>query len=205
MLRLTVILVFSFAALARAEPAPSADLHLREATEQLQALRLQSRDERRTMGLWLFGWGAANAVVGGAVAGVGHDRETWLAVGITAASFGVINALLSPSLLDLSGARRRQIDADRPSSAADFARIREAELVAQLQSGQTFAFNFGLDVAYISAGVLLYIIGRVRSPATGWEEASGLTIAGEGLFLLGFDLIEWLNTSRRAAAFRALH
>jgi hypothetical protein len=200
MLRLTGCLILGFAAVARAEP--SADLHLRAPTEALQELRMSSRAERRTMGLVLFGWGTANAVAGGVIAAVGHEHESWLAAGVTAASFGVINALLTPSLLDLSGARRRQILADRPSSAHDFARVREAELVSELKSGQTFAFNFGLDVAYISAGVLLYIIGRVRSPATGWEEASGLTIAG--LFLLGFDLLEWLNTSRRATALRAL-
>jgi hypothetical protein len=173
-------------------------------TDKLQELRWLSRNERRTTGFWLLGWGLANTGAGALIAAFGRNHETWLAAGLTAAAFGVINALLSPSLLDLSGARRSQIMQNRPGSPDDYARVREQELVAQLQSGQTFAFNFGLDVAYISAGVLLYVIGRVRSRATGWEEASGLTIAGEGLFLLGFDLIEWFSTGRRAAAFRAL-
>ena len=197
---LTLCLVLSGSAVARAEAAPLEALRF----DNLQDLRLQSREQRRSTGLWLFGWGAANAGAGALVAAIGHDREPWLAAGLTAASFGVINALLSPSLLDLSGARLHRIQATRPKAAADYRRVREEELVAQLKSGQTFAFNFGLDVAYITAGVLLYVVGRARTPETGWEEGCGLTIAGEGLFLLGFDLLEWWSTGRRAERFRAL-
>ena len=83
-------------------------------------------------------------------------------------------------------------------------RLREAELVEELQRGQTFAVNFGLDVAYITAGALLFIIGRVDGSRSRWPEAAGITLAGQGAFLLGFDLWQWHGANRRAAAARAL-
>jgi hypothetical protein len=172
--------------------------------EPLFNLRMQSRAERRSSGFWLLSWGIANVIGGALVAGIGHEHRASLAGGITIASFGAINALLSPGLLDLSGARSRTIEAERSVSERDVARLREDEIVSELNSAQVFAVNFGLDVLYIAAGALLYVIGRVRSRERGWEEGAGVAFAGEGLFLLGFDLFNWMESTRRAAGYRAL-
>jgi hypothetical protein len=172
--------------------------------ERLQQLRLAARAERRSAGFWLLGWGLANVIGGALMAGIGHEHQVWLAAGITTASFGAVNALLAPGLLDLSGARLRQIEAERATSAAELARVREADLVAELKSGQLFALNLGLDVFYIAAGLLLYTIGRVRADERGWEQGAGIAIAAQGVVLLGFDFVAWMATNRRAAALRAL-
>jgi hypothetical protein len=213
MLRMTALLLLLSATSVRAQALqpsavalpPSDAQHAFDAKlERLQQLRLAARDERRSAGFWLFGWGLANVVGGALMAGIGHDHQVWLAAGITTASFGAVNALLAPGLLDLSGARLRQIEAERATSPAELARVREADLVAELKSGQLFALNLGLDVFYIAAGLLLYTIGRVRADERGWEQGAGLAIAAQGVVLLGFDFVEWMATNRRAAALRAL-
>jgi hypothetical protein len=109
---------------------------------------------------------------------------------------------LAPSLLDLSGSRRTRILAERPGTREDFEHLREAALVEELQRGQTFAVHFGLDVAYITAGALLFIIGRLDGSPKPWPEAAGITLAVQGAFLLGFDLSQWLGANGRAAALR---
>jgi hypothetical protein len=172
--------------------------------ERLFQLRSRSRAERRSAGFWLLSWGVANVIGGALVATIGHEHQAALAGGITMASFGAINALLSPGLLDLSGARLRAIENERAASGGDVARLREDEIVSELGSAQVFAVNFGLDVFYIAAGALLYVIGRVRSSGRGWEEGTGIAFAGEGLFLLGFDLFNWMESRTRARDLRTL-
>jgi hypothetical protein len=78
---------------------------------QLTELRLEARSERATAGYWLLGWGGVSALSGGVFAIVQRDHQAQLAAGITSASFGVINALLSIGLFDLSGARERRVRA----------------------------------------------------------------------------------------------
>jgi hypothetical protein len=172
------------------------------ARTELSNWRLEQRGARRCAGFWLLGWGAASAVAGTTLAIIERDHQAWLAAGITTASFGVINALLAPSLMDLSGARERQIRADQRDPHSDLARIREDELVANLKTGQTFAVNAGLDVFYISAGLLLYALGHVQRPRVGWEEGSGLAMAVQGVPLLAFDLLNWFAANQRAADVR---
>jgi hypothetical protein len=150
----------------------------------------------------LFSWGAVNAVGGGIVAVVEHDRPAWLAAGLVSAAFGLVNALLAPSLMDLSRAHERDILRARADPNSDFAAIRERERVSQLGTGQTFAFNAGLDVFYIATGVLLYLLGRVQSPRVEWQQGAGLALIVQAVPLLAFDVYNWVAANERAEAFR---
>jgi hypothetical protein len=172
--------------------------------DDFQRLRLEARDDRHAAGVWLFAWGAANTLGGGLVAGLGHDDEAWLAAGVTAASFGVVNALLSFGLLDLSGAKRRAILEVRETDPRALTKLREEQIVAELQSGQFYAVNFGLDIAYLTAGVLLYVLGQESASQPAWARGAGLTIIGQGAFLLVFDLVSWIGANERAARYREL-
>lgn len=169
---------------------------------ELARLRLEHRSARRAAGFGLLGWGAASALGGGLLAAIEHDRKGRLAAGLVTASFGLVNALLAPSLMDLSGARLRSITAERRGPLADLAAIREREQTAQLSTAQTFAFNTGLDVVYISAGLLLYALGEVQSPRVDWQRGAGLALAVQGVPLLAFDIYNWVAANDRAAAIR---
>jgi hypothetical protein len=176
--------------------------HADDAATQLRQLRLEGAQDRHTAGIWLFAWGAANTLGGGLMLALGHDDERWVGAGIAAASFGVVNALLAFGLLDLSGEKRRAALALDATDAKTLERLREEQLVAELHSGQFYAVNFGLDVAYITAGVFMYFLGRELDPEAEWVEGAGLCVIGQGAFLLPFDLIAWISSNRRADAFR---
>jgi hypothetical protein len=165
--------------------------------EQLRELRLEGRDVRKNAGVVLLVWGLANTLGGALMIGFGHDHEAWLGAGVTTATFGAINAALAFPLLDLSGARRQQI-LDDPQT--DLLQLREAERVAELKSGQFYAVNFGFDVAYITAGVLLFVIGN-QTDGPRWAQGAGVSAAAQGTFLLGFDLFSWIGCNSRAARF----
>lgn len=182
---------------SRYEPSAQA------AASRLADLRLSIRDGRRTAGFWLLGVGLASTLGGAALALAGHEQHALLAGGITTGSFGAINALLSFGLLDLSEARLQRIQAERDPQR--FVQLREAELVAQLESGQFFAVNTGLDVFYIASGALLCVIAAVRDERDRWELGAGIASIGQGLFLLTFDVVNWMAANRRADAIRALH
>lgn len=174
--------------------------------EQLTELRLDARSDRATAGFWLLGWGGVSAIGGGVFAVATRHHQAQLAAGITTASFGVINALLSIGLFDLSGARERRILGDRERHGAHdaYARLREEEIVAELHSGQFYAVNAGLDVAYIATGVLMYLLGAARSRSDAWEKGVGVAFMSQSAFLLGFDILNWANANARAARLRQL-
>ncbi|HET6335822.1 MAG TPA: hypothetical protein VFG30_21500 [Polyangiales bacterium] len=180
-----------------AQPAPTSQASDRTHVTQL---RLEHRSSRQTAGWVLFSWGGINAVGGGLVAAIEHDRAEWVAAGLVSAAFGVVNALLAPSLMDLSEARERNILREQADSNADFAAIRERERASQLGVGQTFAFNTGLDVFYIATGILVYVLGSVQSPRVAWEQGAGLTFVVQGVPLLAFDIYNWIAANERAEA-----
>ena len=77
-----------------------------------------------------------------------------------------------------------------------------AAIAAQLKSGQTFAMNFGLDFFYIGAGALLFVLGHVLGGTEGRDAAlrgSGMAIALQGAWLLGFDWAAWRRVNDYAS------
>lgn len=172
---------------------------------RLSTLRLEQLEQRRAEGYWLLGWGAANTLIGSGLAVGFSDSPPALAASLTSASFGLINALLSLGLLDLSHRQRRAILADaRVAQPAAITTQRERAMIAQLKSGQGFALNAGLDVFYIASGALLFGLGQAYGKRWGAQEGAGLAMVGQGAFLLGFDLFSWFAVNRRAEALRVL-
>lgn len=163
---------------------------------QLHTLRLAQLHERRREGLWLLGWGLLNTATFAVLARVKRDDPAVLAGSVTSLSFGAINAALAPGLLDLSHARRRAIDRDQNTNDPH----REAAGMAQaeLRSGQAFALNAGLDIAYMTAGALLFALGRAHRPHEAWAEGAGVAMLGQGGFLFAFDVTCWRHANRRA-------
>lgn len=191
------ILALTVALGLSASPAAAQDFD-----SDLRALRLEHHEARETEGWVLLGWGAANVVGGGVAAAVGHDDPVVLTVGLMSAGWGIVNGLLSLFLFDLSGDRERDIRAGRLGDLDDPQEVREQAVVDQLRSGQVFALNLGLDVGYIAGGALMYFLGRERDEDP--LAAAGVTIAAQGLFLLVFDLVNWLGANERAEELRAL-
>ena len=195
--RMIRLLVTTTALLAAVPVASAQDFET-----DLRELRLEHHEARETEGWVLLGWGAANVVGGGLAAAIGHDDPAVLAAGLTSAGWGLVNGLLSLFLFDLSGDRERDIRSGRLGELTDPQEVREQAVVDQLKSGQIFALNFGLDVGYIASGALMYFLGRERDEDA--LAASGLTIAAQGLFLLVFDLVNWLGSNARAEELRGL-
>jgi len=125
-----------------------------------------------------------------------------IGMGVNAVAFGVVNGLLAFGLLDLSGEKRRAALSLTATDATTLERLREEQLVAELHTGQFYAVNLGLDVAYMTAGAFMYALGRGLEPEVEWVQGAGLCIIGQGVFLLAFDLIAWISANRRADAFR---
>jgi hypothetical protein len=150
-------------------------------------------------GAWLLGAGLASTAAGALAAGARSGDEAWLSAGVTTASFGAVDALLALGLLDLGGRTLAAITSD-PRAPAEQA---DAERVAQYQSGQAFALNAGLDVAYLTAGALLAAFGSAQG-GEAWQRGAGYALLGQGGFLFGFDLACWVRSNRRARTLGAL-
>lgn len=194
MIRIGLVLMLVMAsATARADVSPA---------ERMRELRLEARSDRHTYGVWLFAWGAASTVAGGLMIGLGQGDGAWVGAGAAAASFGVVNALLAFGLLDLSGDERHHALAVPASDPEALERLREAHLVEELETGQFYAINFGLDFAYTTAGVFMYVLGRKLTPEAPWLQGAGLSVVSQAAFLFAFDLLSWLAANRRAEAFR---
>jgi len=170
----------------------------------LRAVRATNAAQSRREGWWLFGWGLASTVAGGVLGIALRDEPEWFSFGLTTAAFGAIDAGLAVGMLDLAGSRRAAIARDRLGDLTDPEAILEASITRQRTSGQVFAFNLGLDVAYITAGLLMFFLGRAREPAEGLLVGSGIGMISQGAFLFGFDLAAWIHTGRRADALEAL-
>jgi len=170
----------------------------------LREVRAANAAQYRREGWWLFGWGLASAVAGGVVAIALRDEPEWLSFGLTTAAFGAIDAGLAAGMLDLGGSRREAIAAGRLGDLTDPDAVLEASITSQRKSGQIFALNFGLDVAYITAGLLMFFLGRAKEPDEGLLTGSGIGMITQGAFLLAFDLAAWIHTGQRATALEAL-
>lgn len=168
---------------------------------ELTDVRLSHHTERREAGIVLFAGGALSAIGGAVTAGVGHADPFWLSFGIGSIGWGVINAALAIGMLDIGDGGFRRIEEDRALRGDELARARETALRDQHRSATVFAVNFGLDVAYVLSGVLLFFFAEhVIDDARDQELLRGYSAAqtGQGAFLLVFDLVEWIASNGRA-------
>jgi hypothetical protein len=177
----------------RAATAPQTD----EAT--LRALRLTHHAEKRREGLWLLAEGLLSTGAGLVAAGVLHGEAGALSASLTTASFGAVNALLALGLVDPLDRRRSAILAE----AAPADRVRAREAGNQLRSGQAFALNAGLDLAYATAGAFLVAFAMREGDHAAWQRGAGLALIGQSGFLLGFDVACWMRSNRRAGQLSA--
>jgi hypothetical protein len=165
----------------------------------LRSLRLIHHAEKRREGLWLLAEGLLSTGAGLVAAGVFHDDGGALSASLTTASFGAVNALLALGLVDPLNRRRSAILAE--AAPADHVRAREAG--NQLRSGQAFALNAGLDLAYATAGAFLVALATREGDHAAWQRGAGLALIGQSGFLLGFDVACWMRSNRRAGQLSA--
>ncbi|HJL14072.1 MAG TPA: hypothetical protein RMH99_00380 [Sandaracinaceae bacterium LLY-WYZ-13_1] len=192
----TLVLVGTGAAHAQyvdlTEPSPAAS--------RLTEVRRSLQTERREAGVALLVGGLASVVGGALTASIGHEDPFWLSFGVGTAGWGAVNAALSISMLDVGDGGFAAIEADRMLRGEELAEARERAIRDQHRSATLFALNFGLDVAYIASAVLLFF---VADQLEGEDEPALLrgyaaAQAGQGTFLLVFDLIEWIASNERA-------
>lgn len=172
--------------------------------DTLRRVRSANLEEHRREGWWVFGWGVASALAGGVLAIALRDEPEWLSFGLTTAAFGAIDAGLALGMVDLSGSEREAIDVGRLGDLSDPEAILDESIAAQRKAGQIFALNFGLDVAYIASGILMFFLGRAQDPDEGLLTGSGIAMISQGAFLFAFDLAAWIHTGKRADALEAL-
>lgn len=183
-------------------PEASAGAFVRPSPDALRALRLEHDRERRVEGWVLMGWALANVAAGAVIAGVGRDDPFWLSNGLMSAGWGLVNGLLAIPLIDSGGNRRRQIEQGVFRDATEPSAIALEGYGAELKSGQVFALNLGLDVFYVATGVLLMLLGsEIDDEAV---RGAGASVIGQGIFLFGFDVANWIASNRRADGYRRL-
>ncbi len=138
--------------------------------------------QHRMLG-WLLGWGVGSVVVG---AGLATDAQpTVRQIGIQAVAWGAIDAVLAWN-------GRRSARARQHESEAEAAKRRP--LVEEVKRFRTIiAVNTGLDVLYVLGGLWLAQTAGKRASRRG----TGLGIAIQGVFLLGFDGYLWRQLLRQ--------
>jgi hypothetical protein len=164
----------------------------------LATLRLQDRDERRAEGWTILGLGLASVVGGGVLAAVGHADPAALGAGLGTLGWGVVNAALSLTLLDVDGGGARAIERER-GLAGPALRARWTGLVRDHRgSAAIFALNTGLDVFYVATGALLAVVAGLLTPPEPGLEGYGIAMAAQGIALLAFDVGCWVRSAARA-------
>jgi hypothetical protein len=175
---------------------------------ELADLRLRHRQVRIDEGIGLLVFGLASVVLGGATAIAGFaasPQDTrWLSLGIGTAGWGAINAIFSVFLFDLGGGTLRDIDADRALRGRALDWAREDAARDQYGTATLIAVNAGLDVFYVVAGILLFVIGDQALPDDQWLEGYGIAMAAQGTALLAYDVSTWIAATARADETREL-
>lgn len=195
---------------AAAGPAPedtpaSDEVQDAAQAEDLYQLRLGHLEARTNEGWVLVGFGGASIAAGGILTGIGaaDNDERLLWAGLGTLGWGAINAVFSLFLMDLSGAVRRDIEADRAARGADLDAAREDAAREEWRTAAIIAVNAGLDVFYVATGILLAVIGGISSPGE-WSYGAreglvgyGAAMAAQGAGLLLYDVVTWLLAQDR--------
>jgi hypothetical protein len=164
------------------------------------ALRLMQADVRRyeverAQGWTLFAWGAVNVAQGLGVAipalTASTVDERAASYGVWTASWGAVNlALAIPWVARLPRERARTERWSRLSSS-ELARELERARDDARSAGSFFALNTGLDVAYITAGSLLWYMGERPESRSASLSGAGIAVLVQGAALLAFDAWGW--------------
>jgi hypothetical protein len=169
--------------------------------DALTDVRLSLWTERREAGVVLLTGGVLSVLGGALSAGVAHQDPFWLSFGLGSAGWGAINAALAIGMLDIGDGGFARIEAGRALRGEELARARERAIRDQHRTATTYAVNFGLDVAYLATGVLLFFLAeQVLDDPYDQDLLRGYAAAqtGQGAFLFVFDLVEWLASEARA-------
>ena len=144
------------------------------------------------------------SAVGGLVMSIaGRDNAFWLSQGLTTLSFAAFNIPLGIGLLDVRGARLRDIRNNRYGERMLYDEVLEAAISAQRAKRISLAVNGALDVLYIVGGVLLVgLSSRTRSRDT--AAGAGWAMIGQGAVLLAFDIYGVVATSRHTRELQSL-
>lgn len=167
---------------------------------KLADLRLSHNVERREAGLVLGAEALASMIGGGIVAGVLNDQALWLTFGISTMVWGAVNMIFVIGMLDIGDGAAHHIESHRNLHGEDLARLREASIRGQEQNGAVFALNLGLDVFYITAGILFFLLAdQLHGSDADIMRGAALSAIPQGIFLLGYDLIGWITSGLRAS------
>jgi len=172
----------------------------------LASVRLANRQDRIDEGVLLLGFGIMSALAGGVVTGLavsdGDDLRT--SFGLGTAGWGLINAAFSVALLDVGNAQLDAIEGARGLTSEALTRAREEAAAAQDATATLIAVNAGLDVFYVAAGILMFVIGEQAEADDRWLMGYGAAMAVQGGALLAFDAVTWGFAADRASRLRTL-
>lgn len=166
--------------------------------DTLVANHAQALDGDRATNSALAAWGGAAIVAGVTLAAAKRDDKQWLTFGLFTAAVGAVNVGFSVLGL-VQEANERKTLAAKLQLDGDALRDYQQELVARHRGAATiYALNFGLDVSYVAAGVILWVVGERLKPN---PILHGMGMAGviQGAYLFISDFLNWLLAEQRGA------
>jgi hypothetical protein len=146
---------------------------------------------------------AVSIAAGTAIAIAKRDDKFWLNFGVITAAFGAVNMGFAVAGFVQTGNERVSIETKRTLQGDVLLKYRD-ELVANARSSATiYALNLGLDVAYMTAGALLWVFGQRFLKN---DSMHGIGIAGviQGAMLFVYDLAAWIVSDQHGAAIARL-
>ncbi len=146
----------------------------------------------------LTAWGAASVAAGAAIAIAKREDKRWLTFGLMNAAVGAINVGFGVAGL-VQYANERRTLAGKETLEGEAARDYQTALIGRHRSEATvYAMNFGLDIAYLTAGALLWVFGErfLNNPVLHGMGMGGII---QGAALLIYDLAGWILAEERGA------
>jgi hypothetical protein len=146
----------------------------------------------------LTAWGAASIAAGAGIAIAKREDKKWLTFGLFTAAVGAVNVGFGVAGLIQYENERRTL-AGKGALEGEAIRDYQTALIARHRNEATvYAFNFGLDVCYVTTGALLWLFGErfLKNPIV-----HGMGMAGviQGLALFAFDLTSWILAENRGS------
>ena len=160
-------------------------------------------DGERAQVIALTSVAVASIAAGTTIAIIKRNDKFWLGFGMITAAFGAVNMGFSIAGFVQNDSERRLNASKRTLEGDPLLQYRD-ELVANARSSATiYALNFGLDVAYIATGALLWVFGQRFLKN---ETLHGVGIAGviQGAMLFAYDLAAWICSEQRGTAIARL-